>query len=73
MSEWRLEPPANGPEFEIELRIKEGDRVRPGDVIAIVTSDKATQEMEAFEGGTITGVIKTRRGYVLLVDETAQG
>ncbi|MEO6436862.1 MAG: dihydrolipoyl dehydrogenase [Tepidisphaeraceae bacterium] len=32
---------------------KEGDRVKQGDVIAEIETDKATMEMEAFESGTI--------------------
>lgn len=32
---------------------KEGDKIKPGDIIAEVETDKATQELEAFEAGTI--------------------
>jgi pyruvate/2-oxoglutarate dehydrogenase complex dihydrolipoamide acyltransferase (E2) component len=73
MGEWRLESPFGGQAFQIELRVKEGDQVKPGDIIAILETDSATAEIEAFEGGRITGLIKTRRGYVLVVDETKQG
>lgn len=34
----------------------EGDQVKAGDVIAEVETDKATMEMEAFEGGTIAHI-----------------
>ena len=33
--------------------VKEGDKVSPGDVVAEVTTDKATMEMETFDGGTV--------------------
>src|SRR4051794_37181052 len=32
---------------------KEGEKVEPGQVLAEVETDKAVQEFEAFEGGTI--------------------
>src|SRR6185295_11825606 len=32
---------------------KEGDKVKQGDVIAEIETDKATMEMEAFESGTL--------------------
>lgn len=32
---------------------KEGDKIKPGDIIAEVETDKATQELEAFEAGII--------------------
>lgn len=35
---------------------KEGDKVKSGEVIAEVETDKATMEMEAFEGGTIAHI-----------------
>ena len=36
-----------------EWKVKEGDAVKVGDVIALVESDKAVFEVEAFEAGTI--------------------
>ncbi|NNM89239.1 MAG: pyruvate dehydrogenase complex dihydrolipoamide acetyltransferase [Phycisphaerae bacterium] len=36
---------------------KEGDSVNPGDIIAEVETDKATQELEAFEPGTIAKIM----------------
>jgi pyruvate dehydrogenase E2 component (dihydrolipoamide acetyltransferase) len=35
---------------------KEGDKVKAGEVIAEVETDKATMEMESFEGGTIAHI-----------------
>jgi pyruvate dehydrogenase E2 component (dihydrolipoamide acetyltransferase) len=35
---------------------KEGDKVSPGDMIAEVETDKATQELEVFEGGTLAKI-----------------
>ncbi len=37
--------------------VKEGDTVRTGDPIAEVETDKATLEMEAYEGGTILKIL----------------
>jgi pyruvate dehydrogenase E2 component (dihydrolipoamide acetyltransferase) len=37
----------------IEWRIKEKDKVKKGDIVAIVDSDKASFEVEAFESGTV--------------------
>src|SRR5438477_8107473 len=36
---------------------KEGDKVKEGEKIAEVETDKAVMEMEAFEGGTIAAII----------------
>jgi len=36
---------------------KEGDSVKPGDMIAEVETDKATQELETFEAGTIAKIL----------------
>ncbi len=38
---------------------KENDVVKPGDIIAEVETDKATQELEAFEPGTVAKLIAT--------------
>jgi pyruvate dehydrogenase E2 component (dihydrolipoamide acetyltransferase) len=35
---------------------KEGDRVKSGEIIAEIETDKATMEMEAFEGGTLAHI-----------------
>ena len=36
---------------------KENDPVKPGDIIAEVETDKATQELEAFEPGTAAKIV----------------
>lgn len=36
---------------------KENDAVKPGDIIAEVETDKATQELEAFEPGTVAKIV----------------
>lgn len=51
---------------------KEGDAVKPGDIIAEVETDKATQELEAFETGTIAKIVipegaKTPVGGLIVV------
>lgn len=37
----------------VEWQKKEGDRVKPGDIIAAIETDKAVMDLEAFDGGTI--------------------
>ncbi len=37
----------------VEWHVKEGDHIQKGDIVAIVESDKAIFEVEAFESGTI--------------------
>ena len=51
---------------------KEGDAVKPGDMIAEVETDKATQELEAFESGTVAKIVipeggKTPVGALIVV------
>jgi pyruvate dehydrogenase E2 component (dihydrolipoamide acetyltransferase) len=51
---------------------KEGDQVKPGDMIAEVETDKATQELEAFEAGTVAKIVipeggKTPVGALIVV------
>src|SRR4051812_50045911 len=51
---------------------KEGDKVKPGDMIAEVETDKATQELEAFESGTVAKIVipeggKTPVGALIVV------
>src|SRR4051812_4272495 len=40
---------------------KEGDKIKEGEVLAEIETDKATMEMEAFESGTLA-VIKAPEG-----------
>jgi pyruvate dehydrogenase E2 component (dihydrolipoamide acetyltransferase) len=51
---------------------KEGDAVKPGDMIAEVETDKATQELEAFDAGTVARIVipeggKTPVGALIVV------
>src|SRR6478752_8110411 len=48
---------------------KEGDKVKEGEVIAEIETDKATMEMEAFESGTLA-VIKAPEGSKVPVGGT---
>jgi pyruvate dehydrogenase E2 component (dihydrolipoyllysine-residue acetyltransferase) len=52
--------PALGSDMEagtiIEWLVKPGDTVKRGDIIAVVDTEKATIEVEVFEGGTIEGI-----------------
>ena len=60
--------PALSPTMEegnlAKWHVKVGDKVKPGDVIAEIETDKATMEVEAVDEGTVTK---------LLVEEGAQG
>jgi pyruvate dehydrogenase E1 component beta subunit len=55
MAEIKL--PAMSPTMEegtlAKWLVKEGDHVRPGDVLAEIETDKATMELEADDGGTV--------------------
>src|ERR1043166_4130054 len=51
---------------------KEGDSVKAGDMIAEVETDKATQELEVFEAGTVAKIMipeggKTAVGALIVV------
>ncbi|MDO9486742.1 MAG: biotin/lipoyl-containing protein, partial [Sphingomonadaceae bacterium] len=37
--------------------VKEGDKIKPGDVIAEIETDKATMEVESIDEGTITKLL----------------
>src|SRR5688572_6885311 len=50
---------------------KEGDKVRSGEEIADVETDKATMPMEAFEGGTLAAVLVPEGGKVKVGDAIA--
>src|SRR6185312_902667 len=41
---------------------KEGDAVKPGDMIAEVETDKATQELETFDEGTLAKIAMPEGG-----------
>ncbi len=43
---------------------KENDVIKPGDIIAEVETDKATQELEAFEAGTVAKIVIPEGGKV---------
>src|SRR3712207_4435507 len=50
---------------------KEGDKVRQGEEIAEVETDKATMPMEAFEGGTLAAILILEGGKVKVGDAIA--
>jgi len=41
----------------IELKVSVGDAVTKGDIVAVVESEKASFEVEAFEAGTVTEIL----------------
>src|SRR5215211_2634239 len=47
---------------------KEGDKVRAGEEIADVETDKATMPMESFEGGTLAAVVAKEGAKVKVGD-----
>jgi len=50
----------------VEWAVKDGDKVEQGDVLAVVTTDKVTMEVEAPESGIVAG-IQYKVGDVVLV------
>jgi pyruvate dehydrogenase E2 component (dihydrolipoamide acetyltransferase) len=48
----------------VKWRKKEGDRVKAGEIIAEIETDKATMEMEAFEAGTLAHIAVPEGGKV---------
>lgn len=50
----------------VRWKVKAGDRVSKGDIVAEVETDKATMEMEAFEEGTVSE-IKVEEGNTVAV------
>jgi pyruvate dehydrogenase E2 component (dihydrolipoamide acetyltransferase) len=48
----------------VKWRKQEGDRVKAGDVVAEIETDKATMEMEAFEAGTLAHIAVPEGGKV---------
>ena len=52
---------------------KEGDKVKPGDVIAEIETDKATMEYEAIDEGTLARIVVPEgTADVPVLDETLQ-
>ncbi|MSO75707.1 MAG: biotin/lipoyl-binding protein [Alphaproteobacteria bacterium] len=49
--------------------VKEGDRVRPGDVIAEIETDKATMEVEAADEGTVAQLVVPAGAQGIKVNE----
>ncbi len=43
---------------------KEGDKIKPGEIVAEVETDKATMEMESFDGGTLAHILVQEGGKV---------
>jgi len=44
----------------VEWQKKEGDQVKPGDIIASVETDKAVMDLEAYDGGTLLKLIANK-------------
>src|SRR5438309_698143 len=60
----------------VKWRKKEGDKVREGEILAEIETDKAVMESEAFDSGTIAVVLvpegqKVKVGELLAVIATA--
>jgi pyruvate dehydrogenase E2 component (dihydrolipoamide acetyltransferase) len=59
MSEFRM--PALGADMDrgtvVEWRVKPGDEVQRGDIVAVVATDKSDIEVETFTGGTVEEIL----------------
>jgi len=72
--------PALGADMEtgevVEWRVRAGDRVRPGDVVAVVETHKGAIDVECFLDGVITGLAPLHQALpvgAVLARVTAQG
>jgi biotin carboxyl carrier protein len=68
MREIPLETPA-GEAGRAVPRIKVGDRVQVGDIIADIETDKATAEISSPESFVVRGIRKTLDGFILTVED----
>lgn len=55
----------------VEWCVKEGDRIEKGDVVAVVESDKATFEVEAYESGILLKILHDAGAEVPVLDPIA--
>ncbi len=55
----------------VEWRVKENDHVKKGDVVALVESDKATFEVEAYESGVLLKLLYDAGAEVKVLDPIA--
>ncbi len=55
----------------VEWRVKENDYVNKGDVVAVVESDKATFEVEAYESGVVLKIVHDAGAEVKVLDPIA--
>ncbi|MHC4371747.1 MAG: biotin/lipoyl-containing protein [Planctomycetota bacterium] len=55
----------------IEWRVKENDYVNKGDIVAVVESDKATFEVEAYESGVLLKILHEAGAEVKVLDPIA--
>ena len=55
----------------VEWRVKENDYVNKGDVVAVVESDKATFEVEAYESGVVLKILYEAGAEVKVLDPIA--
>jgi HAD superfamily hydrolase (TIGR01509 family) len=55
----------------VEWRVKENDYVKKGDVVAVVESDKATFEVEAYESGVVLKILHDAGAEVKVLDPIA--
>jgi pyruvate dehydrogenase E2 component (dihydrolipoamide acetyltransferase) len=55
----------------VEWYVKEGDRIEKGDAVAVVESDKATLEVEAYESGILLKILHEAGTEVPVLDPIA--
>ncbi|MHC4581037.1 MAG: biotin/lipoyl-containing protein, partial [Planctomycetota bacterium] len=55
----------------VEWRVQENDYVKKGDIVAVVESDKATFEVEAYESGVVLKILHDAGAEVKVLDPIA--
>jgi len=55
----------------VEWRVREDDYVKKGDIVAVVESDKATFEVEAYESGVVLKILHDAGAEVKVLDPIA--
>ena len=55
----------------IEWRVRENDYINKGDIVAVVESDKATFEVEAYESGVLLKILHEAGAEVKVLDPIA--
>jgi pyruvate/2-oxoglutarate dehydrogenase complex dihydrolipoamide acyltransferase (E2) component len=68
MREIPLETPSDEA-GRVVLKIRIGDRINVGDIIAEIETEKATAEVNSPEAFVLRGIRKTADGFILTVED----